>query len=676
MDYLIRGSDRLKALGSDFRVVGRDAELNRLISILIRDRASSVILSGPGGVGSSTLAIGIQAVKGAFDAPIDITRKRMFWLDVDALFGIGDTEKINHAFHRLLDRLTTTEGSILVVEDARDLIEACRSNGVTHLINALLSAVEHRRTQIILEAKDEDLDALLRYHSDLREAFTLVPVAEPTGANLRAIIEHRAELLRAVHGIPISADGLDAAIEMTVRYPQAMHRAQPERAINLLDEALASYRIEAHRALLTDPIKREILASAQKLNDEQRQGEITLTRLEDQLDEITTRDAALSKARPDDARTSIFAGAIESPEITEIRSKITRVQSEIARISEAVSFTFAKINEGLALDRVAVLKTFSGISGISASRLDQNETEKLKGLGPYIHSRIFGQDEAVDRIVSGVQVMRIGRRSDAPLAYLCLGPSGVGKTEIAKALAAGMYDDESALVRFDMSEYMEKHAVAKLIGAPPGYEGFEAGGLLTNVARRNPQRVFLFDEIEKAHPDVFNVFLQVLSDGRLTDGLGRLATFGGGIAVFTTNIGQVHFLNEELSETEANAAAIEDLNQTYRAEFLNRFAGRQNIICFRRLDLPSIEKIVERELRAIANTYVSRGLTLHVADGVITSFCEDRFDARYGARGLPGFITATLEPKIVRAILDGKTSGTVDIGYDRTSRSFSAEIVT
>lgn len=251
-----------------------------------------------------------------------------------------------------------------------------------------------------------------------------------------------------------------------------------------------------------------------------------------------------------------------------------------------------------------------------------------------------------------------------------MGPSGVGKTEVAKRIAQALLGDPKALTRFDMSEYMERHAVAKLIGAPPGYEGFEAGGILTNAMRSNRNRVLLFDEIEKAHEDVFNLFLQILDDGRLSDNVGRVAEFSDAIIIMTTNIGQPHLLNMDLSFEQANELAKQDLDEKYRPEFLNRFNGRQNIVSFNRLEHDSIERIIRREVSDLDRAYQSHGVRIQLPDADLSAFVKDRYDARVGARGLPGYINAELEPKIVNRLLEGHASGTFEVSYDLPSRAF------
>lgn len=295
---------------------------------------------------------------------------------------------------------------------------------------------------------------------------------------------------------------------------------------------------------------------------------------------------------------------------------------------------------------------------------------------PTIARRAQAKPEA-EITTNGIKIARVGRRNNnKPLAaYLFLGPSGVGKTECAKALAGALLDDDAALTRFDMSEYMEKHAVAKMIGAPPGYEGFEVGGILTNLMRKNSYRILLFDEIEKAHPDIFNIMLQVLEDGRLTDNVGRTVSFADAIIIMTTNIGQPHFLDPTLSSDEAEAAAIDDLGNTYRSEFLNRFAGRQNILCFKPLGLDSIARITRREIASLNAVYGEKGIPVEIDDADLMAFCTAQYDPRVGARGLPGFITANLEPVIVNSILENPDHrGTAVIRYNSETGQFDVSL--
>lgn len=711
MSFLTRGDDYL-AKAPDFRLVGRDAELGKLSSILVRNMANSVLLVGPGGVGCTALCMGMQASKKDPDAPFDIVNKRFFWLDTDALFSSGDPVSIRDSFQKIMGVLDRTPDSVLIIEDTRDFIEAARNIGTLHFINAICLAIKSKKTQVILEARDEDLDIILRCHSDLRELFTLVDLAEPEGDALFQIVAERATHLQEFHRIRIAESAIRTAIELTSKYRSrdgGMNRAQPERSVSLLDRALSTYRLGAHgkapgledaeaakKAAKTDKQLAEAETALAQVHERwgksqdrikslykrQRDGEVAVLELEEELDkqletETTARQSPESQVGEITGRIAKFArlatgAGIESDAVRDLKQRIGKFQEEIATNRAAFDALTKELNDHLELSRDIVLREFSQISGISVSKLNENEREKLRNLEAELKNRIFGQDHVVRMLSNAVKTARVGRRNqDRPqAAFMFLGPSGVGKTEIAKALAASLLDDEKALTRFDMSEYMEKHAVSRLIGAPPGYEGFEAGGILTNAMRKNPLRVLLFDEIEKAHPDVFNVFLQILSDGRLTDNVGRTVSFSESIIIMTTNIGQPHFLDARLSVEEASAEAIREIEKTYRSEFLNRFAGRQNIICFNKLDLPSIEKIVRREFDSIDKTYSQEGIKVTVSEPDLKTFCKAHYDPAIGARGLPGFIQANIEPIIVNMILESDKRGPLDLAYNPKRAAF------
>jgi ATP-dependent Clp protease ATP-binding subunit ClpB len=711
MNYLTRGEDYL-ARTPNFRLVGRDEELKALCAILVRKMANSILLVGPGGVGCTALCKGLQASKLDPNAPFDIVSKRIFWLDTDSLFSSGDSASINSAFQKLMHVLYQTPDSILVIEDTRDFIEAARNTGTMHFINALCLAIKTNKTQAILESRDEDLDAILKGHSDMHELFTLIDLEEPTGQALYDIVADAAQDLQNYHQIKINDDAVRAAIELTTKYraqDSGKGRAQPERSVSLIDRALSTYRLEAHRrppglieaeqeksraktakekAAADDRITELTTgwASYQEevrmLHRRQREGEIAVIELEAELEsqleaEKTSRDNGEAGEEKLTGRIARFAkmatgAGMESDAVRALRLQINKFQAEIKINRDGFNALTKSFNDSLELTREVVLKEFSLISGISVNKLNENEREKLRNLEGDLKKRIFGQDHAIQLLANAVKTARVGRRNqDKPqAAFMFMGPSGVGKTEIAKALAQSLLDDEKALTRFDMSEYMEKHAVSRLIGAPPGYEGFEVGGILTNAMRKNPLRVLLFDEIEKAHPDVFNVFLQILSDGRLTDNVGRTVSFSEAIIIMTTNIGQAHFLNPSLTVAEANATALEEVGKTYRSEFLNRFAGRQNIVCFNKLDLPSIERIVRREFDSMDKTYAADGINLTVTDADLKAFCKGHYDPAIGARGLPGFIQANIEPIVVNMILESDKRGNVNLSYNSKKAVF------
>jgi ATP-dependent Clp protease ATP-binding subunit ClpB len=711
MPHLIRGTEYLKRYDG-FKLIGRETDLARISSILMRKKANSLLLVGPGGVGCTALCLGLEASKQNPETAFDIVSKRLFWLDTDQLFSCGDSQEINKKFQKSLDTLWKTPDSILVIEDTRDFIEAARNSGNSHFINALSLAVKSNKTQVILEVRDSDLDHVLKWHSDLKEAYTLYDVKEPVGDMLLEIVNGIVTNLTKHHGIKISQDAVKTAIDLTSKYrsdDMGIGRAQPERAITLLDRALATYRLNAHKKhpritelekqlnSTTDAVIQQALYSeidqfsriwadkqeqVKTIYRLQREGEVAVITLEEELEEQLRvekerRDVSSEETtqRPNFS-AMLVRGGFESDTVTSIRQRIAKFNQEIRTNRLKYEQLTSEINSELELTKDIVLSEFSTVSGIPATKLNEDELIILRNLENTMSKRIFGQNNVVSHVTNAVKIAKIGRRNkDKPLAsFMFLGPSGVGKTEIAKALTEALTGDEKTLTRFDMSEYMEKHAVAKLIGAPPGYEGFEAGGILTNAARRNPARIYLFDEIEKAHPDVFNIFLQILSDGRLTDNVGRVCTFDESIIVMTTNIGQPHFLNTEISFEDAEELAKEELENTYRSEFLNRFAGRQNILCFDRLRLDSITKIIRREINDLEKTYSTGGITIEFTDEQLDLFCRSQYNPKLGARGLPGFLQTHLEPKIVNTLLDNPgIQGRFNIMYDTHKCNFNIE---
>ena len=707
MQFLISGREILDS-NKDFKLVGRDSDLKRLSSVLMRTKAASVILVGPGGVGASSLCFGLQAVKDDANVAFDIVSKRLFWLKTDELFGQGNVEAITKGFNSVLNILKRTPDSILVIEDTRDFIEATRNNGVSHFINSLNSVVKNGESQVILEAKDQDLDMIYAAHSDMRQHYTLIDLNEPTGEDLAKIVKNNAAGLEKHHGIAIDEDAVTTAIDLTTKYrtrDASLNRAQPERSYNLLDRALATYRLDAHQRhpkidlLRSRGVPADSAEIAQleaefaktqtrikELFNMQREGEIAIIDLEEQIaaqkkleEEAAARGEPVEEEQPQ-RRIQMFsstakAAGFESAKIRALRDEIRKFQSVINENRAEFDVLTESINSQLRLTKDFVLAEFSRLSGIPANKLNEDEREKLRNLEATLNSRVFGQSDVIKKIANAIKVARIGRRngSKPQASFLIMGPSGTGKTEVCKALAHALKDDEAALTRFDMSEYMEKHSVAKLIGAPAGYEGSERGGILTNAMRQNPNRIILFDEIEKADPAVFDLFLQILSDGRLTDNHGRTVNFSESMIIMTTNIGQTFFLDDSLTDAESERLANAELDDKYRPEFLNRFAGRQNIVCFRRLGLDSIERIVRRELNDLNKAYKESGLDIVVSDDSLKAFCADHYEPRNGARGLQGYVVSNIEPLIADLILENRVASTkLELVYDTKTKQFNS----
>lgn len=727
-DLLISGHDKLKH-DPDFKLEGRRNELMRMSSILMRQKANSVLLVGPGGAGASALCMGFEACKQELDTPYDIINKRNFWLNTDNFFASGDSTIINENYRKLAATLSRTPEAILIVDDMRDFIEAARNSHCTNLINALMHDIKAGKFQAIFEAREDDLDMVIKCHSDMRQAFTMLDIGEPAGEELMDIVMNASQRLEKFHGINISPGAIETAVEMTTKYRAAdlgLRRAQPEASFTLLDRALTRYRQDAHSK---DPKVAALEADAEQLqqflnadesqNNAQQRDQVLqqLKTVQAELQSATqvwqTRKAKLhqlqkelidgeafvreknyeletiieletearKKAEAQGVHTDVseveqnvnsfvdFArdSGYESEAVTELRQKIATYEDEVSKLRASYAALMEDVNRQLLLNRDHVLAKFSNLAKIPVSKLNQDEREKLLNLGSTLKAHVFDQAHIIEKIEDAVISANAGLSDDnkPQFSFMFLGPSGVGKTHIAKVLATALYGDSHAMIRFDMSEYMEKHAAAKLIGAPPGYEGFEAGGILTNAIRRRPKSLILFDEIEKAHPSVFDLFLQILDDARLTDNLGRTASFTETGIIMTTNVGTAHFLNTEMTFEEAQGRAMEDLEQAYRPEFLNRFNGRRNIQCFHALSHGAIERIAAVDIEKLNTKIAKHEVKLDIADAEIKKVVTDLYKPVEGARGIKGYLKDSIEPQIARMILSGdKQAGVIRMAYD------------
>ena len=746
-EILVR-EDAYLAQDPDFQLVGRDKELQSLSRILMRSQANSVILTGPGGAGASAICRGLAQAKDDPNAPFDVINKRIFWLDTDQLFSSGSNQQIQDQFTKILGQLKRGKESVLIIDDAKDFIEACRNSGNTHFINALVRANRDTNTQLILEARVEDLGLVLAAHSDMSEFFTVLDIGEPDEENLASIVQAVAKKLELHHKFPASQAALESAIRLTTKYPVSDHslsRAQPEATINLLDRAYTYKRQQAHenppailtkdrqlkairRALgdpqshnadLTGKTPEELKAMADVLEVEieqdraqwdetraqmtalykkMRRADEFIRKMEDELIEkqremeqsaqASNEDAAqLSEEDPASVEFTGLgqswrnAGFNDTPETADLREKIEMAQAEYDKYADEYGAMVAQANEGLVLEPADVDRVFSEIANIPVEKLNEDEREKLMRLDDDLKARVFGQDHAIDQLVGSIKVSSVGLKDpEKPQAvFMFPGPSGVGKTETAKALAELRHGSRKSLFRVDMGEYMEQNSVNKLIGAPPGYEGFEVGGALTTAIKKNPRQVVLFDEIEKAHPKVFDVMLQMIDDGRLTDSRGFTASFSEAEIIFTTNVGAEHFLDPDLTYEQAQARMMEDLKEKFRPEFLNRFGGRQDIVGFKALGLPVIEKIVEREFRNLNQQIAETGRDIHVeaSPETIKAMCRTVYDPETGARGVPGFIKNTVKRALSDAMLTSQSaSGLATVTYDeQTGQVHISDIV-
>lgn len=678
--FLLNGSDVLKAC-PNFKLIGRKDILNDLCGILTQSSANSVIACGAGGVGISALALGLQARKLDDDAPFDIVNKRFFWLETDGLFGLGDNAAIQKEFQAIFNELNRTPDSVLIVEDTLDLIEALRNCGMLHVINALNAMVKTKKTQVFLEVRDKDLTEVYKTHSDFREHYTFFQVEEPVGEELAAIVGASARNIESYYAVHIEPKAIETAITLTNKYralDTGLNRAQPERSRLLLDRAMSKYCLYAHSTPIAG--QESAFAANQELIKKyfglQRQGEKAIIILEDDIKKLIEmeKDSNGKDKKHHDPDFDLLGAASNytTPAIEEKRAAISHLNAGVADNRAKYEAVTSSINAQLALTSDHIVNEFSRISGIEAAKLKQDDKTKLLGLGSVLKRRVFGQDDALEYVYRAVKIWRRGRRTGKPLSFMFCGPSGVGKTEVGRGLAEGLFDTVAALNKFDMGDFMEKNDATKLVGAPPGYEGFEVGGQMTNSIRSNPYQVMLFDEVEKAHQAIYNVMLGILDEGYCKDNIGRKCEFGDALMPFTTNIGQEHMLNKDISEAEAYERVMHDLEQFFKPEFLNRFEGRENILVFRSLGLDSIRRIAHRELDRINANY-EPNIRATFATDQLNAFCEKAYHPKIGARGIPGRIK-TVEGFIVDKQLENENFvGTMDIVFDGTNLKTSWE---
>ena len=740
--FAVRGRDYL-AEHPGFELVGRDQELEVISNVLLRMSTDNVILTGRPGVGLSSIILGLQASKDRLETPFDIVGKRFYWLDTDGLFASGEVKQINEAFRRTLDAVTRTRGSVLVINEMRDFIDAATANGCSNIVNALMREARHNRDlQLILECRDSDLPEVLRCHSAMTHSFVIKEVGEPKLEHQDAILHAICVGLEGHHRIPVSADARAAAMELTNRYyVKELDRGQPTRAKMLIEGAMTNYRravhsrmpgleelqgrlrdvkatlaggapgreLEGHKrdesarrqsdletriaALTQDWNKRQ--TELRKVYGDQRTAEERVYQLESEIEaereawaEEASRRAAAAQENAADGSSA--PGGSRRPFVSKLASSgldnetTTRLKEQKAEWEKALKENRARyeemtteMNRGLVLTADHVYAEFSRLSGIEVGRLREDEATKLLDLERTLANRVFGQPEPIREVAKAVKRGRTGlKKRNKPVgSFIFLGPTGVGKTETAKALAAALFGDESMLHSYDMSEYQEKHAVSALIGAPPGYEGYEYGGLLTNAMRAHPRCVNVFDEIEKAHKDVFDLFLQIVDEGRLTDRRGLVASFADSVNILTSNIGQPYFLDPTLGFEQAKTAAMADLwdpkKGGYRAEFLARFTG---IFCFNRLDLPTIELIAERALAELNGWIENPGLSVAMAKDDIAAMCGDQYDPKRGARSITvGWIENQLASEVAEVILKYPgENGEIQVTYDTAGKRIAS----
>ena len=687
-----RDLTKLAGQGKLDPVIGRDEEIRRVVQILSRRTKNNPVLIGEPGVGKTAIVEGlaIRIVKG--DVPEGLKQKRVVALDMGALVaGAKFRGEFEERLKAVLKEIQASQGQVLLfIDELHTVVGAGAAEGAMDAANLLKPMLARGELHLIGATTLDEYRKHIEKDAALERRFQTVLVDQPSVENTISILRGLKERYEVHHGVRIKDAALVAAAKLSHRY--IADRFLPDKAIDLVDEAAARLRTEidslpaeldeVSRKVMQLEIEREAL---RKEKDQASQAR--LSTLEKELNE-KQRDLQTLKTRWDSEKASVARLRKTREAIEEVKLSIERAERayDLNRVAELRYGELPRLERELSIEQQQLGKKqgesrllkeevdeddiaaiVSRWTGIPVSRLVEGEMEKLLKLEDLLHQRVVGQDEAVQAVADAVLRARSGIKDpNRPIgSFLFLGPTGVGKTELARALAATLFDDEANMVRIDMSEYMEKHTVARLIGAPPGYVGYEEGGQLTEAVRRHPFSVILFDEIEKAHHDVFNVLLQVLDDGRLTDSQGRTVDFKNTVLIMTSNIGSPQILESQQKGSpyeEVRTVVMNELRRHFRPEFLNRV---DETVVFHALEADQLTKIVEIQLERLRARLAERRITLSVSQAALRHLGERGYDPVYGARPLKRLIQQELETPIARQLVKGELrdgdTATVDV---------------
>jgi len=682
--YTVNLTQKAKA-GKLDPVIGRDEEIRRLIQILSRRIKNNPVLLGDPGVGKTAIVEGLSQRIVDGDVPDTLKHKEVLALDLAGLLaGAAYRGEFEKRLKKLLEAIEKSEGRyILFIDELHTLVGAGAAEGAVDASNMLKPALARGTIHAIGATTVKEYRQYIEKDAALERRFQPIYVDEPTPEDTLTILRGIKEKYEVHHGIKISDDALIAAVNLSVRY--ITDRFLPDKAIDLIDEAAAAVKIEIDSMPVElDQIKRKIFQLEIELAALKKEKglEVRKKALEEEKEKLQKKFEELKK-RWEEQKKIVSRLQQLRLQIDQLKNELEKAEREVL-LDKAAEIKYGKLpelekqlkeeeekwkkipkEEKLLKEEVTdddVAKIVARWTGIPVARLLRSEAEKLTHLEDELKQKVVGQDEALVKIAKAIRRSRAGLAEEGrPIgSFLFLGPTGVGKTETAKALAYSLFNDEKALIRIDMSEYQEAHTVARLIGAPPGYVGYEEGGQLTESVRRKPYSVILFDEVEKAHPQVFNIFLQIFDEGRLTDGRGRTVNFKNTIIILTSNLGS-EIYREEKDEKKREEKILEKVQKFFRPEIINRLDA---IVIYRPLNLEMMRKIVDLQLNLLKERLKKQSLDLEVSEKVKDHLLKVGFDEVYGARPLKRVINELITDEIALQIVEGKIKPNDKIGVD------------